>query len=129
MTEATTSKRPGWVTFASIVLFLVGGLHLVWSIEGFTDAAWLRDISTGLLGDQLIIWAIIDLVLAIVFVVGGYSIWQGGKFGWWVGMIVAMISAFRAFFFIFWFPLAALLVIAIDIMIIYALAKYEDYFD
>ena len=129
MTEAATGKRPGWVTFASIILFLVGGLHLVWSIEGFTDAAWLRDISTGLLGDQLIIWAVVDLVLAVVFVVAGYSVWQGGKFGWWVGMLVAMISALRWFFYIFWFPIAALLVIAIDIMIIYALTKNEEWFD
>jgi hypothetical protein len=110
-------------------MFLVGGLHLIWSIEGFVDAAWLRDIRTGLLGDQLIIWAIIDLVLAVVAVIAGYSIWQGGKFGWWVGMIAAMISAFRWFFYIPWLPIAALTVIAIDILIIYGLAKYEDWFD
>ena len=129
MSEITTQKRPGLGTFASIMMFLAGGLLLVWSIEGFTDAAWLRDNRTGLLGDQILIWAIIYLILDVVAFVAGYSIWQGGKFGWWVGMILSMISAFRMFFYKFWFPIAALIVIAIDIMIMYALAKYEDWFD
>ncbi len=129
MSEITTNKRPGLVTFASIMMFLAGGLLLVWSIEGFTDAVWLRDIRTGLLGDQILIWAIIDLILAVVAFVAGYSIWQGGKFGWWVGMIASVIISVRWFFYIPWFPIGALVVIAICILIIYGLAKHEDWFD
>ena len=62
MTE-TTNKRPGLVTFASIMMFIVGGLLLVWSIEEFFNGAWLADVSFGLFGRQFFIWAIIDLVL------------------------------------------------------------------
>ncbi len=129
MSEVTISKRPGLVTFASIMMFLAGGLLLVWSIEEFTDAAWLRDISTGLFGDQILIWAIIDLILAVVALVAGYSLWQGGKFGWWIGMIASVVISVRWFFYIPWFPIAALVVIAICILIIYGLAEHEDYFD
>ncbi len=129
MSEITTSKRPGLVTFASILMFMTGGLHLVWSIEGFSDAAWLSEISTGLFGDQILIWAIIDLILAVVAVVAGYSLWQGGKFGWWVGMIASVVIAVRWIFYIPWVPIGALVVIAISILIIYGLAEHEDYFD
>ena len=129
MSEITTSKRPGLVTFASVMMFLVGGLLLVWSIEGFTDAAWLRDVRTGLFGDQILIWAIIDLILAVVAFFTGYSLWKGGKFGWWVGMIASVIIGVRWFFYIPWVPIAALVVIAISILIIYGLAAHEDYFD
>jgi hypothetical protein len=128
MTEITY-KRPGLVTFASIMMFIVGGLSLVWSIEEFSNAVWLRDVSFGLFGQQFAIWAIIDLILAVVALVAGYSIWQGGKFGWWVGMIVAVISAVRWFFYIPWVPVAALVVIAIDVLIIYGLSAHWEYFD
>ena len=53
----------------------------------------------------------------------------GGNFGWWIGMIVSIIAAVRWFFFIPWFPIAALIVIGISILVIYGLAKYEDWFD
>lgn len=125
----TTSKRPGLITFTSILMFLAGGVHLVWAIEEFTNAAWLRDISTGLFGDQILIWAVVDLILAIVAFFAGYSLWKGGKFGWWVAMIVAIIFGVRWFFYIPWFPIAALIIIGISILVIYGLAKYEDWFD
>ena len=128
MTE-TTYKRPGLVTFASIMMFIVGGFLLVWSIEEFLNATWLADVSFGLFGRQFLIWAFIDFILAIVAFVAGYSIWQGGKFGWWVGMIAAIISAVRWFFYIPWVPFAALVVITINVLIIYGLSSHSEYFD
>jgi len=128
MTE-TTYKRPGLVTFASIMMFIAGGLLLVWSIEEFANAAWLKDVSFGLFGQQFIIWAVADLILAIVALVAGYSIWQGGRFGWWIGMIVAVIGAMRWFFYMPWAPLAALVGITIDVLIIYGLSTHQEYFD
>jgi hypothetical protein len=127
--STTTQKRPGWVTFAAIMMFLAGGLLLVWSIEEFSNASWLKEISTGLLGQQFTIWAIIDLILGIAALAAGYSIWRGGGFGWWFGVLVAVFSAIRWFFYLPFQPWAALLVIAIDIMIIYALTANKEYFD
>jgi hypothetical protein len=111
------------------MMFIVGGLLLVWSIEEFSDASWLKDVSFGLFGKQFVTWAIVDLILAVVALVAGYSIWHGGKFGWWVGMIVAVISAVRWFFYIPWVPFAAIIVIVIDILIIYGLSSHSEYFD
>jgi hypothetical protein len=103
-------------------------LLLVWSIEEFTNGAWLKNVSFGLFGRQFLIWAYIDLILGIVALVAGYSIWQRGKFGWWVGIIVASISAVRWFFYIPWVPLAALIVITIDVLIIYGLTENAEDF-
>ena len=93
----TTVKRTGWVTFASLVMFLAGALNLVWAIEEFSGAAWLKNLSAGDFGTQYTIWAIVDLVIALVAFGAGASIWQGGKFGFWVGMMAAIFSAVRAF--------------------------------
>lgn len=123
------NERPGWVTFAAIMMFVAGGLMLVLSIEEFSDAAWLSDFGTGLLADQITTWAIIDLIIAIVTLIAGYSIWNGGKFGFWFGVIVAGLHAMRWFFYIPWVPLMAMTIILIDVLIIYGLASNKDYFD
>ena len=124
----TTVKRTGWVTFASIVMFLAGALNLVWAIEEFSGAAWLKNLSAGDFGTQYTVWAIVDLVIALIAFGAGYSIWQGGKFGFWVGMLAAIFSAVRAFFFIPWIPFGAVIIIVIDLLIIYALSSDAEYF-
>jgi len=67
-------------------------------------------------------------ILALVAFGAGYSIWQDGKLGFWTGMIAAILSAVRAFFFIPWIPLGALIVIVIDLLIIYGLSSNSEYF-
>jgi hypothetical protein len=109
-------------------MFLAAAIHLVWSIEGFSDAAWLRDVNTGLFGDQILILAIVDLILAVVAFFAGYSLWKGGRFGWWVGLIAAIVFGARWIVYIPWYPIAALIVISIGILIVYGLAKHEDWF-
>ncbi|MGD9092648.1 MAG: hypothetical protein PVF74_07355 [Anaerolineales bacterium] len=127
MTE-TISKRTGWVTFAAMVMFVVGAMNLIWAIEEFSGAAWLKNISTADFGTQFTVWAIVDLILAIVAFGAGYSIWQGGKFGFWVAMVVSILSIGRAFLYIPWIPFGALIVIVIDLLIIYALSSSAEYF-
>ena len=34
-------RRPGLVTFAAIMMFLLGGFEVVWSLTEFANAAWL----------------------------------------------------------------------------------------
>ena len=67
-------------------------------------------------------------MIALIAFGAGYSIWQGGKFGFWVGMLAAIFSAVRAFFFIPWIPFGAVIIIVIDLLIIYALSSDAEYF-
>jgi hypothetical protein len=121
-------KRPGWVTFAALVMLMAGAMNLIWAFEAYSNAAWLRDLSSGDFGTQFTTWAILDLILALVALGAAYSIWQGGKFGFWVGVVAAILSAVRAFFFMPWIPIGALSIIAIDLLIIYALSSNAEYF-
>ena len=125
----TTYARPGLVTFAAVMLIVVGGIGLVMAIEQFSNASWLSDISLGLFGQNLLIWAIIDIIIAIVAIIGGFSIWGGGKFGWWAGMILAVFAIVRWFFLIGFVPVGALIVITMATMIIYGLSSGKEYFD
>ena len=124
-----TKKRPGLVTLAAIMLFIVAGMHVVTAIELMSSGSSLNDVSFGLFGSDYVIWGIIDLILAALVVFAGVDVLRGGTFGRWVGVIIASLSAIRSFWFIWWAPLAAVLIIAIDIFVIYGLIMHSEYFN
>ena len=49
----TTVKRTGWVTFASIVMFMVGALNLVWAIEDFPGPLGLKTSALAILAPNI----------------------------------------------------------------------------
>ena len=123
------SMRPGLVTFAAIMMFTLGGFSIVWAIEEFTNAAWLNNTQLGLVSTTLFYWAISDLVVAAIAILAGLDVWRGGNVGRWTGIVIAVFSAMRAFFYLPLAPIAALLIIAIDIFVIYGLSTYAEYFE
>ena len=129
MSEETNGRRPGVVTFSAIMMFVVAGMQLMMAIDQFQSASWLGNTSFGIFGDNYTGSAIVDLILAAVFVIAGITILQGQSFGRWVAIIAASLSAIRTFWFIWYFPIPGLIVVAIDLTVIYAMVSYPEYFD
>ncbi|HEX8035435.1 MAG TPA: hypothetical protein VF510_16380 [Ktedonobacterales bacterium] len=122
-------RRPGVVTFAAIMLFILGGFEAVWAIVEFANAAWIAGTTYGTFGGTLWLWAILDLVFAALAFYAGYDILRGGSFGQFFGIGIAAFSAFRWFFYIPAAPFMAVVIIAIDLIVIYGLTAHSDYFD
>ena len=122
-------KRPGMVTFAAIMMLMLGGFSIVWAIEEFANAAWLNNAQLGLFSTTMFYWAISDLVVAAIAILAGLDIWRGGNVGRWTGIVIAVFSAIRAFFYLPLAPIAALIIIAIDIFVIYGLSTHAEYFE
>ena len=57
-------------------------------------------------------------------VVAGFSIWAGGEFGRWIGIIGASLGALGALLSIPGFPLWSVCVFALNVLVIYGLAAY-----
>jgi hypothetical protein len=111
------------------LILLLGFFELVTAIELFREASWAKDMSAGLFGDQLVIWAVIDLVVGLVALFTGYSIFKGASFGRWAGVIIASISAIRWFWMVAFNPWMAAIIIILDILIIYGLLQHWDWFE
>ena len=122
-------KQPsGWVTFASIMMFGMGGFALLAAIADFVNPAWILDRS--ILGNTLdFLWyGILDLVIAIGAVYAGYAMLRGQKAGFWLGVIFASLGALRWFLFVPGMPIWGLTMTLVWILVIYGLAESEDYF-
>ena len=74
-------------------------------------------------------WGWIYLIVGAVVAIAGIAVFFRAAFGVWIGIIAAMIQAFFAFFWIFspYWP-GALIIIALDLLVIYALSPVStDY--
>jgi hypothetical protein len=113
-------RRSGWLTYAAVIMFIAAGLSAIWAINLWADAAWLSDVSNGILGDEKWLWGLLDIAMAIVFVYAGKSLLEGNDFGRWVAVIVASIGILRWFYWMPFAPFLALTIIAILFLVLYA---------
>jgi hypothetical protein len=121
--------RPGLVTYAAIVMFALGGFHLLVAISEFADSTWvLSRLDIELFIPILIIWGVIDLLIGLTALGAGVSILRGGTFGWIMGVTFATLGIIRWLFYIPVSPVLAIAVIALAILVIYGLVKNSDYF-
>ena len=123
-----TRKRPGLVSFVALMMILVGGLGIVTAAQEFSGATWLEDVVFGLFGRSMVTWGIIDVIIAVASLVAGIGIWRGSQVGRWIGIVFAMIGIIRWSFFLPFEPVAALIVIGIDLLVLYGLTEYEAFF-
>ena len=126
--DRTEAGVSGWAVglaaFAGAVMLLVGifqafaGLAAIFEDEFFVvgpNYAYDVDVTT---------WGWIHLILGIVVAFAGISIYAGATWARSVGVVLAILSAVANFFFIPYYPVWAVLIIALDIAVIWALVQY-----
>ena len=122
------NQRPGMVTFAGIVMFLVAGFHGLIAISEFTHSDWLADIPLGLFSSSYLLWGFIDAILALIAIYTGYAILKGNLTGRYLGYAVAVLSAMRWFMILPAAPVMGLIIIVLDIIVLYGLSSNDTYF-
>ena len=124
-----TMRRPDLVTFAAIIMFVLGGFHVLLAISEFANSTWvLSRLDIELFIPILAIWGVIDLLIGAIALYAGFSILSGGKFGWFMGYTFATVGIIRWLFYIPVAPVLAVAVIVLAMLVIYGLVKHTDYF-
>jgi hypothetical protein len=121
-------KRPGWVSFAAIMMFWLAGWALLATIADFTNPSWLDGSMIGQQKDFLL-FGLFDLAIAILALVAGIAVWRGQKWGMWLGIIIAGLQSLRALLAI---QISLVLGITFSFVwgiIVFALIMNLDYFE
>ena len=116
-------RRPGWLTFAAIVLISVGCVRVISAIYYFADSTRVNNLSGGAFGHHLFLWGLWDLLIAGLALLGGFSLFGGNIFGRIIGYtwaIVVIVQSFLIFSAAPWYAFAALL---LAILVLGALAS------
>lgn len=128
-TPAPSDIRSGWTTFAAIMLAIAGAANGMWAWAALRDAAaWgdYRPIADAAFVGPLEFWGWVGLIWAVIVIIGAVLLFQNRRSGRIMGITVASISA------VFWllalptFPLMAVAVLAIDVLIIYGLVVHGE---
>ena len=126
-TLTSALKRPGWLTFAAVVMISVGCLRVISAISYFGDSTRVNDLSDGLFGQQVFLWGLWDLLIAALALWGGFSLLSGNTFGRVVGYAWAtlvIVQSFLILAFAPWFGFGAILLAS---LVIYALSSTSEW--
>ncbi|MGE5636482.1 MAG: hypothetical protein ACM3UV_06035 [Nocardioidaceae bacterium] len=118
-----SARGAGWLLFAGIMILIAGVLNVIWGIAAIDNANFFLE-DTRYVFEDLNTMGWIILIIGIIQLIAAFSIWAGGEFGRWIGIIGASLSAIGALLSIPGFPLWSVSIFAIDILIIYGLVAY-----
>jgi hypothetical protein len=118
----------GWAVgiawFAGVTMVMIGAFQ---AIEGL--AALIKDqfyvVTPKYAFDvDVTAWGWIHLILGVLVAVAGYFVFTGRTWARAVGIVFAVLNAVAQFFFVPYYPVWAILLIALDVAVIWALAVY-----
>jgi hypothetical protein len=116
-------KGEGWLAFAGGMVLIVGILNVIWGIAALDDASFFIEDERFILEDlNTMGWVV--LLIGIVQLIAAFSIWAGGEFGRWIGIIGASFGAIGALLSIPGFPLWSVCVFGVSILVLYGLMVY-----
>jgi|Tabmets5t2r1_1033131.scaffolds.fasta_scaffold102686_2 hypothetical protein len=127
MAEAPYDRRTGWtgwIIFAGVMLLIGGSLNLFYGIVAAVNDEWVVFTNRADVYLDVSEWGWVHIILGAVVFLSGIGVFSGNILARIVGVAVASISLLANFFFIPVYPLWALIVITIDVLVIWALTAH-----
>jgi hypothetical protein len=123
----TVARRPGILTFAAVIMFMVAGFEVLAALFAFAGSGWWVTDMGNLVYTNFVLWGIVDSVIALIALYAGIDLLRGGSFGRGMAYVFAVVGAIRWLFVLPAAPILAVVIIALCVMVIYALSKDSDY--
>jgi len=123
---STDSAWAGGLTvFAGVILATVGVFQFFQGLAAIVKGSFFVVAPNNIYELSVSGWGWIHLILGIVLAATGFFILTGQPWARVVGIGVAGLSALANFLFIPYYPLWAVVIIALDVAVIWALATYR----
>jgi hypothetical protein len=120
----TVRAAVGLLLFAALMMFMVGMFQALTGLVAiFNDEFYVATKDYLLKLDQTT-WGWIHLILGLVIVGAGSGLLAGRTWARAVALVLAVLSGIALFGFIPYFPLWAVLIIALDVAVIWAVALH-----
>jgi hypothetical protein len=117
----------GWIAFAGMLMILLGSFHAMAGLVAlFQDDYFLVSKSGLLVTVDYTTWGWVHLVLGVVVALAGFSLFSGAMWARIVTILAAMVSAVVNLAFMSAYPLWSAIMIAVDVLVIYAVTAHGD---
>lgn len=124
MSEQQSEAGAGWVMFAGIMLIVVGIFQAFAGLVGILEDEVLVVTPDYLVQLDATTWGWVHMIIGLIVLACGFGIFAGNVLARTVGVLVAIGSMISMFFWLPWYPVWAIIIIAVDITIIWALTVH-----
>jgi hypothetical protein len=117
----------GRVLFVAILLLIAGTLNVIYGIGAISDANFYTSVGTHYVFSSLHTWGWITLILGVIQLTAGVSLFGGGTYGRVIGIAGGSLGAIGALLGVAGaYPFWSLGVFALCVWIVYGLMVFGD---
>lgn len=124
--SSTTTAWVGWIAFASVMLFVVGGFNIIDGLAAIFKDEVFVNTSKGALVFDLTAWGWIHVVLGLLQLFVGYALLRGALWARITAVVLVAVNAVEQLAFLGAYPIWAALIIALDVIVIWAIVVHGD---
>ena len=129
-----TSERPRSAVATGLIVFVAVAMIMIGFFQAFQGLVALFNDDFYVVGQKWIFefdlttWGWIHLLVGVLVLVAGFFVFNGAVWARAVGIAVAALSAVLNFMWLPYYPIWSLIIIALDVLVIWALAAHgRDY--
>jgi hypothetical protein len=113
----------GGIAFAASVLLMVGIFQMIAGLVAIIDDEFYVVTRNYTFDLDTSAWGWVHLIIGLIVAATGWSLFARRAWAGVVAIFIAMLSAIANFFFIPYYPFWAILIIALDVWVIWALTR------
>jgi hypothetical protein len=116
----------GLAQFGAVIMIVVGAFQAAQGLVALVRKEFFVATNNYVFQLDLTAWGWLHLVLGVVMVLAGCGVLARQTWAVTVGIILCVLSALANFTFIPYYPIWSLLIIALDVLVIWALFRYRS---
>lgn len=122
--ETERTGWTGWITFAGVMLIIGGSLGLIFGIIAAVNDNWVVFANRGAVSLDLSTWGWVHVIVGAIVLLAGFGVFTGNILARIVGVAVAIVSLIANFLWLPVYPVWAIIIITIDVLVIWALTAH-----
>lgn len=124
MSERRSGLAVGMTVFAGTIMIMIGVMHVFQGVVALVNDTFYVAGEEWVLQLDVTSWGWVHLILGAVVALAGFFVFRGAVWARTVGVIMAVLSGLASFAWLPYYPVWALVVIALDVFVIWALTVH-----
>jgi hypothetical protein len=116
----------GWIYFGGTMMVLLGSFALIEGLVALFNDQYYVPTAQGLLVFDITGWGWVHLIMGVLAVIVGAGLFTGATWARISGVVLCALNAIAQLAFLSAYPVWAVIVIALDVLIIWALIVHGD---
>jgi hypothetical protein len=124
LSETRSGVAVGVTVFAATLMILIGFLHAMQGLVALVNDTFFVAGEKWIFSFDVTTWGWVHLLLGILVAIAGIFVFTGAVWARTIGVLLALLSAVANFMWLPYYPVWALVIIALDVFVIWALTVH-----